>query len=235
MGRGSVVTISCIALVASLFTSCHKQPSEYVKEAYLEQRSEKENFPPVLELNEPSMADVTLEMKEQSYREEWEKQPYENIADWVERINEVLELNAGAITEVREELDILEGQEKILVDNVQRLIRHNEKIREMTTGGGGRAIAAAMAAGSAQAAEPSAVPFTIHFVKKGETLAAIARKYYGSDSFAKEIFLWNQGWIRHPDRLMAGLGIVLFIKGYENKDQEVVENYLRELESSVEE
>ena len=79
----------------------------------------------------------------------------------------------------------------------------------------------------------SSAPFTIYMVQHGETLFSIAMKHYGSSDMVKEIMLWNQGWIRSSDELIAGMGLVLFPLDSEQKNKQIVEQYLQETTTKI--
>ena len=45
----------------------------------------------------------------------------------------------------------------------------------------------------------------------------------------REIMMWNQGWVRDSNHLIAGLGLVLFYDTNEQQGQKIVDNYLKQL------
>jgi nucleoid-associated protein YgaU len=47
-------------------------------------------------------------------------------------------------------------------------------------------------------------PSQYHTVVKGETLSAIAQKYYGAASKYQKIFEANQPMLKHPDKIYPG-------------------------------
>lgn len=61
----------------------------------------------------------------------------------------------------------------------------------------------------ASAAPASAQPPRDHVVVAGETLADIARRYYGDAARAEEIYAANRDRIRDPDQLHAGQTLVI--------------------------
>ena len=50
----------------------------------------------------------------------------------------------------------------------------------------------------------AAPPAQYHTVVKGDTLSAIAKKYYGDASKYPEIFEANKPMLKHPDKIYPG-------------------------------
>ncbi len=63
--------------------------------------------------------------------------------------------------------------------------------------------AAAVVAGGAPAA-PAAPEAKFHVVEKGDTLSAIAKKYYGKASAYRKIFEANKDGLTDPDKIKPG-------------------------------
>lgn len=57
---------------------------------------------------------------------------------------------------------------------------------------------------SIQVAESSEPESTFHTVERGDTLSAIAKKYYGNASLYNQIFEANRPLLEHPDRIYPG-------------------------------
>ena len=224
--------IALFSTACSYYKSPPPEAPQYLRQALQEQEAMQSQAPQAPELDEASTEDLVLNLQDRSYPEEWDQQSYESVSEWLLRIREMLELNDSALTAAKVNLESLTSQEQDLVDKVQGLIRQNEGIRTHLSNPNRSAFGQT----NSQPQETSAgtsVPFTIHLVAKDETLFSIAETYYGSGAWAKDIYLWNQGWVRNPNDLMAGVGIVLFLEG-SKKEQKIVDTYLRRLALSDE-
>jgi len=58
--------------------------------------------------------------------------------------------------------------------------------------------------GAAPAAKPAAAGEQIHVVVSGDTLSALAKKYYGKASLYKKIFEANRDILNNPDLIKVG-------------------------------
>lgn len=200
-----------------------KRPSQYVERAYSEQQALKAQKDPTPHLNELSSQDLLVDL-DAFQEKQWARRPYESLDEWVTRIQSLLELNQDAIRFAQAEFEDLEERQLRATAQLSDLIRKNDEMR--------RLISKPL---EEQARERDKVglvvegDFTMHLVREGETLFSIAMNKYESADMVKEIAMWNQGWIRHPDEVIAGLALVLFPEEAQDKQVRVVEQYLEKL------
>lgn len=87
----------------------------------------------------------------------------------------------------------------------RRTAAEPEPLRQITIGGGSANVAPKP--GSARSSTAVAKQPTVHFVRGGETLSAISKKYYGTPDHAEQIARNNN--ISNPQRLGVGTRLVL--------------------------
>lgn len=197
----------------------------YTKRAYLEQKANRDEAP-ATRLDEPAEAALVLDLTECDYDASWERQPYETVDEWLERIQHCMCLNRDTIRSLEDEYERLQGEESQYATRIQGLIKKNERLRALHSEASQEQYSNKTFEDLPTDAPP---PFTVHVVQKGETLFSIAMRYYGSGDMVNKIMLWNQGWIRHPHELYAGLGLVLFNEASTAAGQKVVEQYIESL------
>jgi len=209
---------------------CDNGPITYAQRAYLQQQSA-ECSPSTQNFDQQHLTPPLLDLAECDYTGEWERQEYETVDDWVARLRMCMCTNRDAINGLESEYNQLAEQERQIGANIRDLVSKNESLREMRS-----QLQAEQAADPdfRQLGSEAPPPFIVHFVKKGETLYSIARQYYNSSEMIDNIVRWNGGWIRRPEELVAGLGLVLFPKTSDKTGQSIVENYIDSLEERVE-
>lgn len=102
----------------------------------------------------------------------------------------------GGTVKVSGEVASQEEKEKILLalGNVEGV----EKVDEALTVAGAPA-----AEGAPETAAPAAEP-VFYTVKKGDTLSAISKQFYGKASLYNKIFEANRPLLSHPDKIYPG-------------------------------
>lgn len=236
------LTLFCLALTLTgcicrppRYNECHPSQIEanrndYARRAYREQQelARLDLSPPYQE--EITEEDLVLALEEADLT--WERYPYETVEEWVDRLQSILRVNRDALLLLMEQYETLENQERGLARSIQELSRQNESLRKELSDRDPSSSETMGSLAMSSSAQQEYAPFTLHLVQRGETLYSIARHYYNNPEMVSSILLWNQGWIRHPEELVAGLSLVLFPEGYELQDTQVVDRYLRELEVS---
>ena len=108
------------------------------------------------------------------------------------------------------ELDTQEGARARSASSQQPTRARNtasepEPLRQITIGGGSAKVATN--SGTTRSSSAVAKQPTVHFVRSGETLSAISKKYYGTPDHAAQIARNNN--ITNPQRLGVGTRLVL--------------------------
>jgi hypothetical protein len=168
----------------------------------------------------------TLDLTEEMNKE-WQRLPWETIDDWIERIQNQLVLNNNLILQLRDKLSTVLENEKEVVNRLQVSIAANEKMRHMVD-----ALAPKDEFAAADQQLGNTLPpanFRVHLVSRGETLYSIANYYYDDPGMVDEIMLWNQGWLRTPHQLLAGIALVLFDENAPEKNEQIVEEYINRI------
>jgi hypothetical protein len=222
-----VLAILSASIFLAFLGGCNPKPKEnsYARRAYLEQESRKRQALSASRLDELGIHDILVDVDE--YRsKDWERKPYEGVDEWVNRIQRHLELNRDALAIVKKELDDLDKMEMETAAEVSALVKRNDALAKL--------ISSPLDKESRDTLEEKVVieaDFTIDLIRKGETLFSLAMKNYESASMVKDIAIWNQGWIRHPDEVLAGLAIVLFPEEAKEKQGKVVDEYIKKIRS----
>ncbi|MFT4552017.1 MAG: phage host-nuclease inhibitor protein Gam [Chlamydiales bacterium] len=197
--------------------------TNYARRAFLEQEAQKRHTPTIPRLDEPGIHDILVDVD--AYRsEDWERHQYESVDQWSSRMQRLLEINRDALAFSNKELADLEKVEIETAAQVSDLVKRNDSLI--------RQISKPMDKESRERDDEGAIPtadFTIDLIRKGETLYSIAMKNYETAAMVKDIAIWNQGWIRHPDEVLAGLAVVLFPEEAREKQSAVVDEYLKKL------
>ncbi|SCA63681.1 hypothetical protein SCG7086_AZ_00130 [Chlamydiales bacterium SCGC AG-110-P3] len=160
---------------------------------------------------------------------EWERKTYETADDWLERLHLTLCTNSQQIGVLERMHAEIATEEQAQAREIQALLRRNEQLRILASEASDSSHAEAAYRDVVLRGAP---PFVVHLVKPGDTLYSIAMKYYGTSDTVSQIVSWNQGWIRHPNELVAGLGLVLFSRDHRGSAQQTVDQYLREVDSA---
>ena len=214
----------CIFLFSNTSCQSNKYP-DYAQRAYLEQQAERKNMATPQVPAAPNEEDLVLNLESED-NSEWFRQSYESIDEWLYRIQELLELNHDAIKILQSELEHLSATSQDHITSIQAFVHQNNQLQEMIQM---PIHEEHVAESGVQTAAPP--PFQVHFVRPGDTLYSIALKYYGTSDKIRDIMVWNRGWLRHPDDLIAGLSIILFNENAPEKKQVIVEEYIDELNS----
>lgn len=177
-------------------------------------------------MDEELRQDLTVALTEPEPGE-WAKQDYETVERWLERLQKELTTNQIEVDRLKKALDQQTVKERAQIEKVGALVKRNEKMRTILSD---RQTASQPRQKTFHSQKIPEAPFFVHFTKKGDTLVSIAREYYNDEDAAPDILLWNQGWIRTPEELIAGLALVLFPKDAEEKHPKVVDRFLTNLE-----
>ncbi|MDF2576981.1 MAG: hypothetical protein K0S74_465 [Chlamydiales bacterium] len=207
-----------------------KNPN-YAQKAYLSERAAQELPPSEVTLNQPTRDDIRMLPHDYRY-DAWEKQAYESIDQWSERLQENLELNQDLFIEKQQQYESTRAEELIYLQKIQHMKKLNVEMEQFISA---RQTASADPTKEQQLTGVTITgqrpPFTVHLVTKGETLYSISAKYYGSGDKVKDIMLWNQGWIRSPNNLMAGLALVLFFDDLSvHSSQNILNTYIQTIQ-----
>lgn len=215
----------------------------YAREAYREQHIKKNAPFDSPYLDEPTEDDLVLNLEGDPLKD-WRRQSYESVEEWLDRLHRELVSNHQRILLLEEKMDSLTTEEEGWLNELHASVVRSEELRRMLEEWEEPETAAeelpatalkeqgVADTGSRTGSERLDPPeFMIHLVQKGETLYSIAQFYYDDGKKARDILLWNQGWIRSPYELLAGTGIVLFPEDAKEKKQQVVDAYLHKLES----
>ncbi len=218
-----------LPLLAVILAGCQhktKDPAYYVRAAH-EQQSDKRFSRSGPSSVDQRTSDSYLLNLEEEFREEWQRLPWETVDDWMERIQNQLALNHSLILELRAQQDEVVASERTIVRKMQTVIAQNEQMRDQIT-----ELTPVDPIAQADLALFRSIPpptFRLHLVRKGDTLYSIARYYYSDPSMIQDIMLWNQGWLRNPHQLLAGMALVIFDEEAGEKNEQVVEEYLRRI------
>ena len=220
-----------------LGNGCSKSKTEQflTKKAYLDQKMEQLNppkYPNNSKQNRLENSNLVLHL-ENDYNKlpDWKRQPYETMETWLNRIEKLLTSKYDQIQELKGSYEKELQQENAIASQIQTVIKRNNHLKTL--------FDESLDNNSTTIEQESGfytnVPtphFSIHLVQKGETLYSIAMDYFGNKEKIQKIILWNQGWIRHPNELVAGLALVIFAEDANEKDPKIVENYLYSLQQS---
>jgi len=228
--RKSLFLLYLIGCLAITFSSCqhNKEQLDYTQQAYEEQQMdcmEPLSPPP---RDEISCEELTLKIESCVEKPEWQRKPYETIDSWLDRIRNILLVNQKRIDELREQKAGLAKEQQQHTGKMNALIERNEQLRQEMS----EAIDENAPPEHTITISTPPAPFTVYVVRKGDTLFSIAMKHYGTGTMVRDILLWNQGWIRDPHELVAGMGIVLFTPEAKDTRQQIVEQYLHQVGTS---
>lgn len=182
-------------------------------------------------------SELTVNIDDEDVPQGWIRLPYETVDDWVSRVVSILERNHYFIEDLQAALSRVESQESTAVAKLHHLIQQNESLRGEISDFGTPEREKAVEDGSfahddTVVRTPYTTPanFKIHMVRSGETLYSLALKYYSRSERTRDLILWNQGWIRSPEELLAGSALILFPDNAPEKTQQVVDLYIENLE-----
>ena len=199
--------------------------TNYARRASLEQEAQKRQSPPIPRLDEAGIQDVLVDTE--IYRNnDWDRHQYETVDEWSSRMQRLLEINRDALAFSKKELTDLEKVEMETAAQVSDLVKRNDNLIRQISKPMDREVR-----DSEEEKVTLVADFTIDLIRKGETLYSIAMKNYETADMVKDIAIWNQGWIRHPDEVLAGLAVVLFPEEAQEKQSAVVDEYLKKLRS----
>lgn len=226
VGMKQIATFLLCVLALTACSHRSKDDAYYTRKAYKEQRWRQDGPRKSASVDQQSHADALLSLDEE-IREEWQRLPWETVDEWMERIQTHLALNRERISALRDTLGVQQTEEKRVVASLQAVIAKNEEMRELVS-------ELQPKDGLAQAdielfqslPEPT---FRLHLIRRGDTLFSIANYYYQDPQMITDIMLWNQGWLRNQHQLLAGVAIVLFDSNTAEKNEQVVEEYLRRI------
>ena len=212
-----------ITILTGCLPHANRDQHHYVREAYQQQKKEQASINNSTPLDEPSQKDYIINL-DQEIMEVWQRYPWETVDQWIERIQSLMVMNNETIRRLRHEVSEIKGKEQVIVKGIQETIERNEELRSrLSELAPEEEVAAIEDIPYLHVPEP---PFQVHLVKKGETLFSIARHYYQDPSMVHDIVIWNQGWVRNPEQIVAGIALVLFNENAEQKNEEIVEEFL---------
>lgn len=228
MRQGHLLYLCVITVVISLFSSCQhrKKHQDYAQRAYSEQQAERSERLLAPSQDETDNSDLVLELQPPIEKKEWQRRPYETVDSWLERLRHYLLANEDLINDLCRQKEGVDQEQQKHGGKMKALIDRNEQLRAEINYSEVPIIA------QTTTFESSPAPFSIHVVRRGETLFSIAMENYGSGESVRDMMLWNQGWIRQPDELVAGVGIVLFPEGSQDTNNAVVDQYLDQVSTS---
>jgi len=227
MKTGKFWILLVMAFIACSFGCSRKEYTDYAQRAYLDEREDCFDTLAVPLQDEVLSDNLLLELGPCLTKDEWLKQPCETIEEWLNRLRRELLANQDLIHDLHNELKELKEEKGEYNASIKSLIDRNEQLRAEASN-----LPEDEVPQQSVASLPPA-PFTIHVVQRGETLHSIAMKHYGDDAMIESIMLWNQGWLRAPHELIAGMGLVLFPSETQENSQEVVDRYLQETAASA--
>jgi hypothetical protein len=200
----------------------HKDKAYYTRDAYEKQQLQSLTTQTTL-VDQKNPSELLLDLSDE-LQEEWQRIPWETIDDWMERIQNQLVLNSTRIRQLQSEQSKITGKERDVVQELQVVLAANEEMRHMMSN---LQPMEGVAKADAEIFEILPPPsFQLHFVQKGDTLYSLSNYYYDDPEMIHDIMLWNQGWLRDPHQLVAGLALVLFNDQAPEKNEQVVENYI---------
>jgi hypothetical protein len=213
----SVLLITC---------GCHqsKDRADYTRRAYhQQQREEQAESDLEVRLDQP-IEGTDVVVIDQFEEDPFPRLPWESIEEWTDRLQKQLLLNHDTVTRLEDELDEIEARETGLSKQLQVVVAMNERLRTRLSD----VVPPATEEASHDDFFASLPPptFRVHLVKKGETLYSIAVSQYKDPGRVRDILLWNQGWLRDPHEMTAGLALVLFSEQAGEKNEQIVENYV---------
>jgi hypothetical protein len=220
-----MLNICFLSLLAVSVVGCHKavkRPSGYAERAFLDQQVKRQHHASEPHYDEVRSSEITLEDDEDEGI--LERKAYESVDAWKRRVYDTLEMNKDSLSIAREELETINKEEKDVIKRINVLLHYNKKLQEAIEN-----PSSGQDSDKFREEVLTSLPFFIHLVEKGETLYSLSHNYYDSGRYAKDIALWNQGWVRHPDDILAGLGVVIFPNVAKEKDASVVERYIKTL------
>jgi len=222
-----LMKICCLTTLILGFSGCQhrKKDDDYVQREYREQRDMRSDRLSTPAQDEQDSSEFVLQIEPPLEKREWQRRPYETIDDWLDRLRHILLANQDIINELRTDSAELDEDQAKHAAKLGALIKRNEQLRAEINKPKDKEPHVMQTV-----ATPAPIaPFTVHVVKRKETLFSIAMEHYGTGAMVKEIMLWNQGWIRDPDALVAGMGLVLFPVQAGDTHQKVVDQYLHQV------
>lgn len=219
-----------LSLTGALFLggcqTCTSYPNYPAQRAFCEEQSHCQ-APIFNRMDEASREDLVIDLS-QTCLPQWRRRAYESVEQWLERIESELHEKQFQINEMEVSLQGLEEKERELARKVQLYRKGNAELRSKISPPQEETLAFS-ASSQPQLAPP---PFLIHLVKKGETLFSISMDHYGTGKKIPELMQWNQGWVRYPEDILAGMALVLFHEGAQDTSPYVVDRYLEEVETA---
>jgi LysM repeat protein len=223
-----------ISVATALFPSCQKNPphNTYSQRAYLNEQSKQELSTLTTPMNQPTRNDLRVSLPNYQ-NDKWERQPYESLEAWAKRLREAVENNNDSFILLQDDYNRTHTEEQHLLQQIEEFKTTNviieKRIKEYQNNLNDNTTSSAQSFIVSQK-----IPFTIHLVAKNETLYSLAKLHYGNPAKVKDIIKWNQNWMRTPQTLMAGLGLVLFYEDTKaEKGQSIVNTYIREVQKDL--
>ncbi|MBB64460.1 MAG: hypothetical protein CMO81_05305 [Waddliaceae bacterium] len=216
--------------IVLLFSACQsaKHPN-YAQRAYLQQKAEhKERLNDRGSWNETTSEQLTVDLTQDEHPE-WLRQPYETIDEWHQRIQDLMEHKQEKIETLEAKLNGLNTENEALIQSIQGMVQRNADLKSMIHRNTPSEKKPAL--NKVEAMSPPS--FRIHIVEKGETLFSLSMRYYGTASKQRDIMIWNRGWVRHPDDILAGVALILFDEFAKEKKQQVVDAYINKLRTVI--
>lgn len=223
------LTLCCLVASALGCTSCAPRQGASLSSHYSTAKAYYAQAPALPERDpypkDAPDVDERLVHLEPPAEDQWERRAYESVDEWWLRVRKLLYSHHEEIRKGEFLLSGLETQQHELITQIKEILQRNKEIRSK------------MEDLESQREEktegpryhlPSA-PFAVHLVRKGDTLYSISQRYFGNGDRINDILFWNQGWIRHPEELLAGIGLVLFDKRPDDADVQLVDRYLAEI------
>lgn len=213
-----------LVLCLFCFSSCQKQSLPYVKRALIERQGKKQVSEP--RIDDPGEKELFLNA---SLRQEplLQKKSYETIDQWVDRLDSLIRSQQNAIKHREKKLAQLNEREESLSQRVYDLSLRNEVLRKSLSA----PLEKQARMEEGQRIQVASADFEFVLIRKNDTLFSIAMREYEDPEMVKEIAIWNQGWIRHPDDVLAGLSLILFPLEAKERNPLIVEQYLEKLRS----
>lgn len=226
--------LAALTAIAALLSSCatrdvcidpYSGDHSYSTRAYLEYK-ERRKAEEHQAFDQPQAAPALLDLSECDVDARWERQPYETIEQWHERIRCELCSNNSELIRLEEEQRHLISDTQERAEALHQLVAANQQLRSMLQN-------------MVDVGQPSREyrdialkpqePFIVHVVKPGQTLYSIAMHYYDDPDMVSAIIEWNQGWIRSPEEMPAGIGLVLFENRQVGGSSRLIDQYVSEL------
>lgn len=221
-----------LCLISSLLVvSCQSPRAHltYAEKDYLKNKSKQLYSGQKDQINQPTREDLRVDTHDYRY-DSWERQGYETIEEWTNRLASLLELNRDLYLLNKPKFESLREQELSSLSQIHKLKKLNSSIEKWiekhTNAVNDKITVKGINLGQA--------PFTVHIVKKGESLCSISRLYYGTHEKAEQIFSWNQSWLRNPNQLLTGTALVLFFDlSKVDRNQSIVNLYMQKVERDI--